>query len=245
MWSSVDGANWAIVPQGQYTGFWAHGIASNGSELAVADTSYFVGAGEVLTSQVGQEWMSHTPGSAASMLDVHGDAEAFVAVGYRLESDHHVPAIWSSSKGSLWIDVSPESARGRLNSVVRVADGAYLAAGENEDGSIEIWRSDDRLEWVHSTLPSPGIVTGLWPQPRLVANGNRVVLMAYTVSGWWAWTSNDGRRWSEGQPIAGDASRLAGPYVAMANDLVIAFPEQDRPDLEETFMLIGRLTPVE
>jgi hypothetical protein len=244
MWSSVDGKAWEIIPQGGHVGFFAHGISTNGSVLAIPETDFAEGRGDVLTSDAGHDWTTRLPGLPASMLDIYGDADGFAAVGYRLEAPLYAPAIWTSRNGSAWVDASPESAQGRLRSVVRGADGAYLAAAVDTDWTIDFWRSADGLSWARSKLPSPGMATGgVWPQVRLVANGNRIVLIANTVMGWWFWTSNDGRGWSDGQAMPGQLTNYFGPSAAFSGDRVVAFPGESSPEGGGGYLLLGRVVP--
>jgi hypothetical protein len=246
MWTSSDGTTWETVPQGGHVGYFAHGIATNGSVLAVAETEYAEGRGDVLTSNAGRNWTSHVSGLPASMLDLYGGADGFVAVGYRLEPPLYAPSIWNSEDGSAWVDVSPESAKGRLSSVVRGADGAYLSSGVDLDGSIDVWRSEDGRTWERTKLPSPGLAAGgVWPQLRLVGNGNRLVLVANTVIGWWFWTSNDGRGWSDGQPMPGELANYFGPWVAISGDRVVAFPGESSPAGGGNYMMVGRIVPAD
>jgi hypothetical protein len=246
VWSSSDGAAWEIVPQGLRGGFSAHSIATNGSTLAIANTDYGEGRGDVITSDGGAGWTSHVVGSPAAMLDVFGDADGFVAVGYRLQAGLYAPAIWTSEDGSVWIDASPESAYGRLRSVVRADDGTYVAAGLDADGAIQVWHARTGQAWSVRRLPSPPVTSGaVWPEVRLAASGNRIVLLADTTKGWWFWSSNDGQGWSDGQPMDAAGGSYFGPHVAMSRDRVISFLDEALPGDDSSHVVVGKITPAE
>ena len=238
VWSSVDGKSWEIEPQGQFIGFWTHGIASNGSTLAISETFGIAGGGALLTSTDGRTWTEHHPGGSAGMLDVYGDGDGFVAVGYRSDPTMgYTQTIWFSADATNWVDVRLTGAKGVLSSVERRLDRAYVAAGVSDSGAISVWRSEDGLQWTRVDLEAPMISGETWPLVRLASFDTGYVLVALTSIGWQSWASNDGVVWGQMQPINGDRFTSFGPVAAMSNKKIIMFP------IEGTFFSVGHLVP--
>lgn len=177
------------------------------------------------------------------MVDIYGEADGFVAVGYRIEAPPYAPVIWTSANGFVWLDESPEAARGMMASVVRGPEGAYVAAGLDADGTIQIWRSEGGRDWAVSPLASPSVELDWLPRLRLVASADRLVLLADTALGWRFWTSNDGQSWSVGDPLGTQGG--TGPFVAMGGDRVVTFIGRDTGFPEPSTLLVGQIVPAE
>ena len=246
MWSSTDGATWEVVPQGQLNLSVTHAVASNGSILAVASSSFYGGDGIVRTSPDGRTWTGHQPGGPAEMLDVYGDGDGFVAVGSRLDgAGTYTPAIWSSAEGSVWVDVSPTLAQGELRSIVREPGGAYLAAGVDDSEGLAVWRSETGGDWIRVTLDGIPVNSGsVWPPVRLASSDRGLGLVVLAVTGWQFSTSPNGVAWSPMVAIPGDAGTSFGPYAAMSEDQIIVFQPVDPESGDPAYVLIGRLEPV-
>ena len=222
LWTSSDGGTWTPIPQDEFVYSIATAIATNGPVLAVATGFFAVGSGAVLTSSNGGTWEEQQPGGTARVLDVHGDAERFVAVGFRGdESADFSPVIWVSPDGVDWTDVSPSGARGSLRSIVRASSGAYLAAGSDGEGSLVVWRSDSGIDWQSVPIDGPTADPN-WPLVRLAASDESVALIADTAAGWASWGSENGTRWDEAGGFVGPT----GPYLMSAElsgDKVVIF----------------------
>jgi hypothetical protein len=66
------------------------------------------------------------------MNAIHGDADGFVSVGYRLDQDgNSLPTIWHSADGESWTDATlpPTDDPVSLLDVVRLPGGRYVALG--------------------------------------------------------------------------------------------------------------------
>jgi hypothetical protein len=235
MWSSTDAATWTIIPQGGYVGFLSHRIASNGSQLAVAVEEYGSGQGRVMSSSSGVGWTSYQPGSPASMADIYGDEDGFVAVGYRLVGAWgQVPTIWTSRDGLVWSDVSPTPQLGQLSAVIRLSDGTFVAAGVDR-GSLMIWRSKDGSDWSRLQFSASPFDLNFHTRIGLASSGDTAILTANLGVGWRAWASLDGTAWSELRPTTEDPTN--GAVIAIHGNQIVLFPGD--PGREGSELWIG------
>jgi hypothetical protein len=241
MWSSTDAATWTILPQGGYVGFSSHRIVSNGSRLAVAVAEYGSGQGKVMTSSSGLRWISYQPESPASMQDIYGDEDGFVAVGYRLsEASGLTPTIWTSPDGLTWTDVSPNSQRGELDAVARLTDGAFVAAGVDGDGSVMVWRSEDGISWSRAPFTAPPFAPHAYRRIGLASSGDTAILTADVGVGWRAWASPDGVAWGELRPTTAEPPN--GVILAVRGNQVLVFAEAGTGG-EDSDLWIGQFDP--
>lgn len=222
LWTSSDGMTWTSIAQDTFVYSIATGIATDGAVLAVSTGYFGAGSGAVLTSSTGSDWVEQHPGGTARMLDVHGDIDGFVAVGFRgNESADYTPVMWVSRDGVEWTDTSPRGARGQLRSIARTSTGAYLAAGSEGEGSLVVWRSEDGIDWQSVPIDGPTADPN-WPLVRVAASDGPVVLVAHTTAGWASWGSANGTRWDEAGGFVGPT----GPYLMSAElsgDKVVIF----------------------
>jgi hypothetical protein len=193
------------------------------------------------------------------MVDIDGDGDGFVAVGYRLadpdgfeDPDNLQPAIWRSDDGGQWSDVSPE-AIGELGQVIHMASG-WVASGSGVDstsgvGNVVLWQSDDGADWTPLDLPGASI-SNLYhgPQYTLLAAADDVaVLIASDGAGTLrCWTSRNGRSWHQTAAVPAEFSASASVTLAkatMSADQVLLFADDIPYGGEDTKAWLGVLTP--
>ena len=204
VWASTNGESWTQVNPGEPWGFVAYDVASDGAQLAVAGTLYDYGDGRVWTSSDAATWTEHvSDGGPATMHAVHGDADGFVAVGFRLDTrGAGVPTIWYSRDGSAWRDALVPPAEGPLTllDVARLPGGRYAALGirgtETEIGEIVTWFADDPMAWSAAPDQPRGLVPG-----HLLSTHGGMLAITSGRSGPVVRISTDGVNWSEEAPL--------------------------------------------
>lgn len=242
VWASEDGTTWSQVVPGAPWGYMAYDVASDGTRLAVAGTYFDFGDGRVWTSSDGATWTEHTSdGGPATLHAIHGDADGFVGLGFRLgaRGEARLPAIWYSPDGDTWTDAAVPAAEGPLTflDVARLPGGRYVALGirgtETETGGIVTWFADDPLAWkAGGDLPG-GLVPG-----HLLATGGGMLMITGALDGPTVRFSTDGVSWSEDAsfPLPDVVTRVSA--VATDGTNVILLGGTDEGDAH--FVWVGR-----
>ncbi len=219
VWTSTDGMSWtaqsltdlgleggsmfSVVRGGPgfvAVGSW-NGVAVEG--LGVLEEAEF-GIAAVWTSIDGLDWtrVAHdavfeTEGSNLVMWDVTLGGPGLVAVGAEEGSEAIRPAVWTSSDGTTWSRVLPDTPAlesGAMDSVISGGPG-FIAWGS------DVWISEDAVTWARASVPD-GLTDGL---ADIAVGGPGVVAVGGTLQpgkdgfGTAVWTSADGLSW-EGEP---------------------------------------------
>lgn len=200
VWHSDDGTAWTQVPPSTRWGYLANDVASDGARLAVAGTYFGYGDGRVWTSSDAATWTEHvSDGGPATLHAIHGDADGFVAVGFRLDAQEaRLPAIWYSPDGDGWTDAAVPAADGpfTLLDVARMPGGRYVALGirgtETETGVMVTWFADDPLTWDAGAELTGGLVPG-----HLLVTGDGMLAITGALDGPEVRFSTDGVNWSD------------------------------------------------
>jgi len=200
VWASTEGTSWTQVTPRAPWGYVASDVASDGSRLAVAGSYFDFGDGRVWTSPDGATWTEHTSDAGPATLNaIHGDADGFVAVGFRVEAGGaRVPAVWYSPDGATWTDAAVPTAQGPLTllDVARLPGGRYVALGvqatESDTGKIMTWYADDPLVWNAAAELPEGLVPG-----HLLAVGDGMLAVTGARNGPAIRFSRDGVSWTE------------------------------------------------
>jgi hypothetical protein len=204
VWASNGGKSWTQITPGAPWGYMAYDVATDGAQLAVAGTYFDFGDGRVWTSPDATTWTERVgDGGPATMHAIHGDADGFVTVGFRLSAHgDREPAIWHSADGSTWSEAVVPATEGPLTllDVSRLPGGRYVALGirgtETETGKIVAWFADDPRAWT----AGPDLPGGLVPGLLLSADGTMLAITG-GLSGPVVRSSADGVSWSEETPL--------------------------------------------
>ena len=200
-WWSTDGKAWNPAqefPAGEkiFT------LTAGGPGFVVAG---FAGShGSVWTSVDGRVWKPVSDASLSKGVIAHLVPTASGLVGFGWRSDTDAASIWTSRDGFEWLAATNETgltvARGMQ--AVGAHDGRAIAVVRHGDGAQqEIWETTGRAEWTKvGSLPTKLTV-------ERVAGGARGWV---AIGSNRAWTSTDGRHWSNG---------VAGPDVA--SDVIV------------------------
>jgi hypothetical protein len=257
VWTTENGEDWEIVPQDAGTLYLVRAIAASERILAVANRYYGQGDGSVATSDDAASWTESRPGGPGVMVDIDGDGEGFVAVGYRIPDPDglpnvYQPAIWRSDAGGQWSDVSPE-ADGELSQVIHLAPG-WVASGSRVDGTtgvgnIVLWQSDDGADWTPVDLPGASISSfydGVQYSVLAAADGVALLIASDGAGALRCWTSRDGWSWHQTAPVPAEFSASASVTLVkatMSADQVLLFADDIAYGGEDTKAWLGVLTP--
>jgi hypothetical protein len=136
------------------------------------------------------------------LWDVIAGGPGFIAVGGGFEAGHEVgtAAIWVSQDGRTWQSVAllGEAATGIPRSITATPEGFVAVGSGCCPDRAAVWLSRDGLAW--ERLPDqPAFADAamfgvIWQDDGLVAVGCSAVLECFSGL---AWTSPDGRTWSE------------------------------------------------
>lgn len=243
VWRSEDGTAWTLVPQSDEWGYYANDVATDGTQLAVAGNEFQFGLGHVWTSTDGATWTERTSdGGPSTMNAIHGDADGFVSVGYRLdEAGNGLPAIWHSADGESWTDAElpPTDGAVSLLDVVRMPSGRYVALGvvgvQLDAGAYVIWYADDPSTWTDAAELTGGSLPGF-----LLAVDGGALAITGTLEGPAVRFSADGATWEE-VPNFVQPDRLARATAAATDgSTVIILGGTDEADAH--FVWLG--TPI-
>jgi len=209
-WSS-DGTTWELAqefPPGERIltltaggpGFVAGGFAEDPARAAV------------WTSPDARSWqsVSDTSLNGGVIGQLLPTASGLVGFGWR--SDRDAAGIWTSADGLEWLAATNETgltvARG-LEAVGAYAGRAIAVVREEDGVPAEVWETTGRAEWTRiGSLPTEARVERVAGGPAgWVAVGSSL-----------AWTSPDGREWSDGvsgPDVAADLIADEAGYVAV------------------------------
>lgn len=118
-------------------------------------------------------------------------------IGFGRRGDTDAGAIWTSEDGFEWLAATNETGQAVARGLQAVGsyDGRALAfVAESAEGPPTVWETTGRAEWTRV-----GSLVDDTAKVRVVAGGARgwVALGSATESANAAWTSNDGRTWSD------------------------------------------------
>lgn len=208
-WSSRDGRAWKLAQEFP-VGERIFALTAGGPGFVVS--GFQAKAAAIWTSADGREWR---PVSDVSLQ--HGVINRLVptasgVVGFGFRSDNDAAAIWTSPDGIEWLAATNETgmtvARG-LQAVGAYEGRAIAFVDQGNKKGLAIWETTGRAEWTRTgTLPN---VTSM---ERLVGGGRGWVALDSNK----AWTSPDGRAWSEavsGPDVASDVVVDDSGYIAV------------------------------
>jgi hypothetical protein len=242
IWRSADGTEWTLVTPSEEWGWtFANDVATDGRQLALAGNEFEFGLGHVWTSTDGSTWTERTSDSGpATMNAIHGNADGFVSVGYRLDEDgNSLPAIWHSADGESWTDASlpPTDDPVSLLDVVHVPNGPYVALGvvgvQIDAGAYVIWYADDPSTWTDATELTGGSLPGL-----LLATDSGVLAITGTLEGPAVRFSTDGVTWEEVPNFIQPARLARATAAATDGETIIILGGTDEADAH--FVWVGR-----
>lgn len=200
--SSDDGLTWAVTPN---TGYYATGIASDGSQFAA------VGYGFIKTSADGVTWTEQDIGGfTGQIVDITWNGTQFVAVG---GGNIAIPqdTVFTSYDGIAW-NIQAVDLGGQPLNAIGANDSQLLAAGMN--GAM--LTSFDAVTWTSqtSTQTMHNINAVIWTDGQFVAAGS----LGRSDSGS-ILTSRDGVTWTaQNIPDVGGIGALTwgnGQFVAL------------------------------
>jgi hypothetical protein len=216
VWTSSDGQVWHVQP----------GLALAGSLVSVvAHADWVVAVGretsgvtKVWRSADGVKWTSSAgPGPRAVVRGVASVADGLVAFGRDGAPDTVSggvnvagigrPAAWWSLDGDRWASLNVEGAEtagAELGGMFALADGLFASGSNSPAGqstrTLLLWTSPDGRDWRLIGVPAH------WGQ--VGANGEYGVIFSPAgPTGFEAWATRDGSRWSLVAP-AGDTARM-------------------------------------
>jgi len=201
IWRSADGTEWTqVAPSDEWGWVFANDVATDGSQLAFAANEHDFGLGHVWTATDGSTWTERTSdGGPSTMNAIHGDADGFVSVGYRLDEDgNSLATIWHSADGESWTDATVPATEDPVSllDVVRLPGGRYVALGvvgvQIDAGAYVIWYADDPSTWTEAAELAGGNLPGL-----LLATDSGVMAITGTLEGPAVRFSADGTTWEE------------------------------------------------
>jgi len=210
---STDGREWKVAqkfPTGQRImaltaggpGFVASGSGNNG--------------GVVWTSVDGRVWQPVSDASLGSGVISRLVATASGVVGFGWGGGNSdVQAIWTSPDGLEWLAATNETGVAVAHGLQAVGshDGRAVAiVGEDGTNGLAVWETTGRAEWTET-----GTIKGATSVAELAGGPRGWVAIGESQ----AWTSTDGRAWSEAVPgpdvasdlIADDSGFIAVGYV--------------------------------
>jgi len=244
IWRSADGTDWTLVAPNEEWGWtFANDVATDGRLLAFAGNEHQFGLGHVWTSADGSTWTERTSdGGPATMNAIHGNADGFVSVGYRLDEDgNSLPAIWHSADGESWTDATLPATEDPVSllDVVHVPNGPYVALGvvgvQIDAGAYVIWTADDPSTWTAVTELTGGSLPGL-----LHTTDTGVVAITGTLEGPALRFSTDGTTWEEVPNFIQPDQLARATAVATDGSTVIILGGTDEADAH--FVWVG--TPI-
>jgi len=240
VWTSVDGADWyrvadgnvfAAPPNGGGSNLWsvaasAQGVVAVGREWTVANDTVTSGRAAAWFSADGTTWTrSHSiaDGEDARFNAVAQGPTGWIAGGV-VGTGPGRAALWSSTDGDRWtrIPASADFPDGAVESIVRGGPG-FVAVGVTIDaaghGAPAAWTSTDGLAWrpvqaqaLSAGAHSAAIITGI------AATDSGLVAIGVTIDGsaWrgTVWTSKDGSVWATS---ADDPALSGGPVGPISN----------------------------
>lgn len=246
-WSSSDGSNWsrlsqpgAIAEPGRSITLVAacpdgHGGFVAGGTSAIASDPTLALQATIWHSPDGRTWdLATVDGDVgASVEDVAAGADALVAVGLAQPSNAgtSLGLAWYSGDGMTWHPASVSDSDGYSLLAVEAWLGEFVAIGSGTGGRAAAWTSADGTAWTQvASLPEG------FEAHRLLAFGNRIVVVGSLAGKPETLTSGDARTWTQAaMPLdataaqanvwVADAVELEGRLVAVGYSAIGVVPE--------------------
>ena len=147
------------------------------------------------------------------MLDVVGDSDRSVAVGYRLSENSglQVPIVWWSEDGEVWSESELPGAAERTIpwSINRARDGTYAIMttttrpftppcpdGGCPPADLAVWFSSDAKEWQRADFTDAIVASARDLKSWMLSIAGGLVAGGVTDDGPMIWASIDGAHWS-------------------------------------------------
>ncbi|MCD4750223.1 MAG: hypothetical protein K8R59_12705 [Thermoanaerobaculales bacterium] len=210
--SSVDGLSWEV--QKLFPGVQLFGVTETSFGFVAVGFGLETYQFSSLRSVDGVDWTYHpTPHSGWWFAKVAWNGKTLVAT-----SDN---ALFASSDGKAWIDVSPED-MDLLSTFWDVAtDGSNFVAVEERDYLTHLWSSPDGLTWTHE-------IGNLQIRPRAIESiGDRFLVAGWSLRHGWGILFDTPLLWYalDGSLYWPDFSEFGGGYysgVSQFGDQIIA-----------------------